>query len=137
MRRVGVYPPLPLRRFGVRLLNAWSWRVSPPGRFAVFGWKSIYDIRCIYYYRSGRNKYLKISESRQMRLASQTILRCCLEREGSVKGVKAKIQLSQSYIGFLYLGVLVFAFTPFTPSRFSFFLFSFFLFLLNHIKLKI
>ena len=83
---------------------------------------------------SGRNKYLKINESRQMRLASQAMQWSCLGCEGRVKGVKAKNQLSQTYIGFLFLGVLDFAFTPFTPfapSRLSFFL-SFFLSLLNH-----
>ena len=63
-----------------------------------------------------------------MRLASQAIQRSCKESvgcEGSVKGVKAKNQLSQTYIGFLFLGVLDFAFTPFTPfTPYSFFLFE-------------
>jgi hypothetical protein len=46
-----------------------------------------------------------------------------------VEGVEAKIQLSQSYIGFLFLGVLDFAYTPYTPyTRYTFFLsLSFFL----------
>ena len=51
-----------------------------------------------------------------MRLASQAMQWSCLGREGSVKGVKAKNQLSQTYIGFLFLGVLDFADTPDTPD---------------------
>ena len=97
----------------------------PPLRGLLFLAGNPYMILYVYItIISGRNKYLKISESRQMRLASQAIQRSCLGREGSVKGVKAKNQLSQTYIGFLFLGVLDFAFTPFTPSHLTLFFLS-------------
>jgi hypothetical protein len=64
---------LALRRFGVRLLNRvyFAPRVYPPPRVVcdfVENPYMIFDV-CITII-SGRNKYLKISESRQMRLAS-------------------------------------------------------------------
>ncbi len=76
MRGFGVYPPLALRRFGVILLNRVYFApcVYPPLRGVcdfVENPYVIFDV-CITII-SGRNKYLKISESRQMRLASQDI----------------------------------------------------------------
>ena len=76
MRRVGVYPPLALRRFGVRLLNGVYFEpcVYPPLRGVCDFVENPYMIFDVYItIISGRNKYLKISESRQMRLASQDI----------------------------------------------------------------
>ena len=76
MRRVGVYPPLALRRFGVILLNRvyFAPGVYPPLGGLLFLAGNPYMILYVYItIISGRNKYLKISESRQMRLASQDI----------------------------------------------------------------
>ena len=69
---------LAVRRFGVRLLN-WVSCVYPPLGGLLFLAGNPYMILYVYItIISGRNKYLKISESRQMRLASHTIQRICL-----------------------------------------------------------
>ena len=73
---------LAVRRFGVRLLNRvyFAPRVYPPLGGLLFLAGNPYMILYVYItIISGRNKYLKISESRQMRLASQAIQRSCKE----------------------------------------------------------
>ena len=67
---------LAVRRFGVILLNGVYFEpcVYPPPRVVC----DFVENPCMIFYVyitiiSGRNKYLKISESRQMRLASQDI----------------------------------------------------------------
>jgi hypothetical protein len=103
MRGVDVYPPLALRRFGVILLNHVYFApcVYPPLRGVCDFVENPYMIFDVYItIISGRNKYLKISESRKMCLPSQDIqgryLETWREREGSVKGVKAKNKLSKN-----------------------------------------
>ncbi len=68
MRGFGVYPPLTLRRFGVILLNGVYFEPYPPLRGVCDFVENPYMIFDVYItIISGRNKYLKISESRQMR----------------------------------------------------------------------
>ena len=69
---------LAVRRFGVISLN-WVSCVYPPLGGLLFLAGNPYMIFDVYItIISGRNKYLKISESRQMRRASHTILRILL-----------------------------------------------------------